>query len=185
MENYVLITWLNDFIFCPYSIYLHNVYNYFEQDNYYTTKQTAGAHAHKSIDTNTYNTHKDDIVGLSVYSAEFELCGKIDILHKKNKLLVERKRKIVTIYDGYLLQLYAQYYCLTEMGYQIEKLALHSLVDNKRYYVDMPDYIWHNKLENILNAIKTYDPDKTKFRVNSNKCNCCIYNSLCDKAILD
>lgn len=26
MENYISISTLNDFIFCPYSIYLHNVY---------------------------------------------------------------------------------------------------------------------------------------------------------------
>ena len=26
MDNYISISTLNDFIFCPYSIYLHNVY---------------------------------------------------------------------------------------------------------------------------------------------------------------
>ena len=32
MNNYISISQLNDFIFCPYSIYLHNVYMEADED---------------------------------------------------------------------------------------------------------------------------------------------------------
>ena len=36
-------------------------------------------------------------------------------------------------------QLYAQYFCLTEMGYEVEKLKLYSLDDNKVYEIPLPN----------------------------------------------
>lgn len=62
MEDYILISWLNDYIFCPYSIYLHNIYNNVDNSVYYTTAQTKGKTAHTSIDNNHYSTHKSIMV---------------------------------------------------------------------------------------------------------------------------
>jgi CRISPR-associated protein Cas4 len=50
MDDYISISSLNDFIFCPYSIYLHNVYMETDEDNYHATPQTRGKVAHQSID---------------------------------------------------------------------------------------------------------------------------------------
>lgn len=36
------ISTLNDFIFCPYSIYLHNVYIDTDEGNYHAKPQTRG-----------------------------------------------------------------------------------------------------------------------------------------------
>ena len=36
-------------------------------------------------------------------------------------------------------QLYAQYFCLREMGYEVEKLKLYSLDDNKVYEIPLPN----------------------------------------------
>lgn len=50
-ENYISISTLNDFIFCPYSIYLHNVYMESDEGLYHATPQTRGRNAHETIDT--------------------------------------------------------------------------------------------------------------------------------------
>lgn len=183
METYIPISWLNDFIFCPYSIYLHNVYNYLDENVYHTTSQSKGKHAHSSIDNNNYSTHKDDIVGIYVYSNQLEVCGKIDIYHQKSHLLVERKRQIKTIYDGYIFQLFAQYFCLEEMGYKVEGLALHSLIDNKRYPVELPHGYFLDKFRQTLDKVKNFDPNLYEIKPNIQKCRACIYRDLCDKTM--
>ena len=48
MEDYISISTLNDFIFCPYSIYLHNVYMDTDEELYHATPQTKGRIAHES-----------------------------------------------------------------------------------------------------------------------------------------
>ena len=40
-EDYISISTLNDFIFCPYSIYLHNVYMESDEGLYHATPQGA------------------------------------------------------------------------------------------------------------------------------------------------
>ena len=38
MEDYIAISTLNDFIFCPYSIYLHYVYMETDESVYHVTR---------------------------------------------------------------------------------------------------------------------------------------------------
>ena len=49
MIDYISISTLNDFIFCPYSIYLHNVYMETDETMYHATPQTQGQMAHETI----------------------------------------------------------------------------------------------------------------------------------------
>lgn len=46
MEDYIPISQLNDFVFCPYSIYLHNVYMETDEGLFHTSPQTQGKIAH-------------------------------------------------------------------------------------------------------------------------------------------
>lgn len=50
MDDYISISTLNDFVFCPYSIYLHNVYMETDERLYHATPQTRGRIAHETID---------------------------------------------------------------------------------------------------------------------------------------
>jgi CRISPR-associated protein Cas4 len=50
MYDYIAISTLNDFIFCPYSIYLHNVYITCEEELFHAVPQTRGKAAHETID---------------------------------------------------------------------------------------------------------------------------------------
>lgn len=175
------ISYLNDFIFCPRSIYFHQCFGRSSKRLYHSTDQIEGISAHKTIDNFTYSTSKDILQGLDVYSETYNLFGKIDIYDAKKHLLIERKKTIKVIYDGYIFQLYGQYFCLTEMGYDVEELKLYSMEDNKSYPVSLPKNKApiFEKFEALIETMKSFlmeDP----FEPNKNKCDHCIYNTICD-----
>lgn len=64
IDDYIAISTLNDFIFCPYSIYLHNVYMDTDEGLYHATPQTKGKIAHQSIDWKYSNMLENTIVVL-------------------------------------------------------------------------------------------------------------------------
>ena len=184
MEELIPISTLNDFIFCPYSIYLHNVYMDADEDIYHATPQTKGKEAHKAIDKKVASTKKMDLVSLSVYSEKFGIMGKIDIYKGDRKLLVERKYQLKQIYQGQYYQLWAQYFCMIEMGYDVDHIAFYEISTNKMIPIDLPKDKERNELESFIKKYKTYNPLKP-ISINQNKCAHCIYCNLCDKTETD
>ena len=71
IDDYIAISTLNDFIFCSYSIYLHNVYMDTDEGLYHAIPQTRGKIAHQSIDTKKASNRKDD---LFKYVREYYRC---------------------------------------------------------------------------------------------------------------
>lgn len=61
MEETIIISYLNDFIFCPISIYFHKLYGNRDKLLYQSEYQLNGTDAHKTIDQKTYTTSKDGI----------------------------------------------------------------------------------------------------------------------------
>jgi len=59
MESYIKLSTLNDFIFCPKSIYYHNLYDNYEKKLYQEEAQIAGTIAHEAVDNKTYSSRKD------------------------------------------------------------------------------------------------------------------------------
>lgn len=178
MESPLQISKLNDFIFCPHSIYFHNLYGNYNESVFHDTPQQTGKIKHESIDKKIYSTSRDILQGIEIYCENLNLIGKIDIFNKKTGELIERKAKINKIYDGYILQLQVQYFCLREMGYKVKSLSLHSLVDNKRYPVPMPTSKDLAKLKKLIKQIDAFDPASVK-NTNLKKCQGCIYKELC------
>lgn len=181
MEQYIQITKLNDFVFCPLSLYLHGLYEKYDQNIYHEEAQTAGKIKHENIDEGRYSSRKRYLQGLPVYSERFNLMGKIDIYDKEEKVLIERKNKIDKIYDGYRYQLFAQFECMWEMGYPVEKMYLHSLLDNKRYEINPPDIEDMIKFVDIVNSINKTNLYRFKKGANPKKCDRCIYRELCNQ----
>ncbi len=179
MEENIIISNLNDFIFCPRSIYFHNLYHSYDESVYHTTFQSAGKIAHKNIDSSVYSSKKQFLQGIPVYSEELGVIGKIDLFDVKNDTLIERKNKIQTLYEGYYLQIYAQYFCLIEMGFEVKELFFHSLSDNKRFPVELPGAREKNRLKEAINQMKDFSLDDS-FSQNPKKCQMCIYKELCD-----
>jgi CRISPR-associated exonuclease Cas4 len=180
MEQNIIISNLNDFIFCPRSIYFHNLYSSYDEHLYHSTYQAKGKNAHKKIDDNKYSTKRSILEGIDIFSEELGVIGKIDLFDIDTKTLTERKKKIKTIYEGYYLQIYAQYFCLIEMGYKVIKIRFHSLADNKTFNVEIPSEKDKKRLIEIIGKMRSFNLDDKKFIQNSNKCRMCIYNQLCD-----
>lgn len=179
MEPYIQISKINDFIFCPKSIYFHGLYENFSEKTYHQSPQVKGKIKHESIDQGKYSTAKKYLQGLEIYSEKYNLAGKIDIYDAENKTLTERKNKINKIYDGYRYQLYAQYFCLKEMGYEVNNLFFYSMSDNKKYEIDLPTPSETAEFEAILDKIRNFDMLKNNFSPNPVKCAQCIYKELC------
>lgn len=183
MGNYILISNLNDFTFCPYSIYLHNVYMDTDEDIYKAEPQTRGKIAHESVDEKT-SSSKNEIQSLPISSDELGVMGKIDVYRQKEKLLIERKYKLKNIYRGQLYQIWAQYYCMIEMGYEIDKIAFYEISTNKMIPLDLPTDNEKQELQELIYKYRNYNLEDN-FTLNENKCLHCIYCNLCDKTSVE
>jgi len=183
MENYIKISNLNDFIFCPKSIYFHELYGKYNHQTYQSTDQIIWKNNHISIDNKDYSTSQNVIQSLAIFSDKYQLVGKIDLYHIDKKSLIERKTYINKIYDGYKYQLYAQYFCMIEMWYEIDKMQIYSLKDNKSYIIQIPNQEEISKFEDFIKNYKEFDICKSKISINPEKCKKCIYSELCDTTI--
>lgn len=184
MEDYIALSTLNDFIFCPYSIYLHNIYMGADEDVYHATPQTKGKTAHIKVDNKTTSCGTNDIVALPVFSDELGIMGKIDVYKKQEKWLIERKYELKQIFRGQLYQIWGQYFCMTEMGYAIEKMSFYEISTNRMIAIEIPNKFNKDELSKFIEMFKTYDPTQ-KIHINTNKCKHCIYCNLCDKIDLE
>lgn len=186
MFDYIPITYLNDFIFCPRSIYFHQLCEGENQMLYHRKEQTNGRLKHESIENKNYSTKKNILQGIYVYSEKYKLCGKIDLFDIGKGVLSERKARIKEIYDGYVFQLYAQYFSLIEMGYKVKKLSLYSYADNKVYNILLPceNIEMLKKFENTIFKINSFNFEINYSEINKQKCINCIYEPLCDVSII-
>ena len=186
MEAYLKITYLNDFIFCPMSIYYHELFGRTEPLLYHDMPQLNGKAAHQTIDNAKYSTNKKILQGTTVYSSKYALCGRIDTFDIDKGILTERKKKISTIYDGYVYQLYAQCLCLREMGYIVKNIRFWSKDDNKIYPILLPedDPEKFQQFEEIINKLTGFNLESF-VPSNIQKCRSCIYRIFCDKAMED
>lgn len=184
MDDLIRITMLNDYIFCPASIYFHNLYGGRDDMTFKGKSQLDGKKAHETIDNESYLKHRKILSGIDVFSEKYGLIGKIDIYDEQKHCLIERKKKIKQIYDGYIFQLYAQFFCMEEMGYKVDALFLHSMDDNKRYNVPLPveKPEMLDKFERVIREMRTTDIE-TFHQDNPLKCENCIYFEACDRGI--
>jgi CRISPR-associated exonuclease Cas4 len=187
METYLPITYLNDFVFCPYSIYLHQVFDTNAEDLYSASPQQKGKASHMDIDVfepASYETDEAILKGIYVISTRLGVYGRIDTLFVKEKRLVESKYEIKTLYRGYYYQLWCQYFALVEMGYHLEQLQFFSIKDSKYFEVPMPKTEELNELKQHIKKIAWFDFE-APLKVNPEKCKRCIYAALCDKTTHD
>lgn len=184
MEDYIMISQLNDFIFCPYSIYLHNIYMEASEDIYHAKPQTRGRIAHETVDNKTASHSKKTLTGMSVYSIKYGLMGKIDVYRTDECKLIERKYQLKNIFQGQIYQLWAQMFCLEEMGYKVKHLAFYETSTNKMIPVSMPTKEDESIFATFIQRFRNYNP-LDSINTNPNKCCHCIYCNLCDRTELE
>lgn len=185
MENPIAISKLNDFIFCPVSIYFHDLDIETEKMTYQSAFQLNGSAAHEAIDEKRYSTKKEIFQGIDIYCDKYNLYGKIDLFDNEKGILTERKKKISKIYDGYIYQLYGEYFSMVEMGYDVKEIRLYSMSDNKVYPIDLPQENdkYYEGFINVINDINNFE--FTNYTPSSiNKCENCIYEELCSYSLL-
>jgi len=198
MEQYIKLSTLNDFIFCPKSIYYHNLYDNYEKNLYQEEAQKEGTKIHETIDNRTYSTSKHILQWISVYNEYYKIAWKIDIFNVKTWELIERKTQIQTsspapllkgegskklvpkIYLGYRYQLWGQMFCLEEMWYEVKSLWIYSVKDNKKYRIYKPSTNQLLDFEKFLRKYREFRLDDKNFKQNTKKCIKCIYRELCD-----
>jgi CRISPR-associated protein Cas4 len=184
MENYITISQLSEFSFCPYSIYLRNIYRDVGEEVYYSAPLVRGRIAHESVDQKTAVCDEDTLLALPVYSERYGLMGKIDVYEGKNKRLVEHKYRLRGIYQGQVYQLWAQLFCMREMGYLVEHLAFYEISTGKMIPQALPTAEDERQFEAFLHRFRTYNPERA-ITINPNKCQHCIYCNLCDKTEME
>jgi CRISPR-associated protein Cas4 len=157
MDSAIPISAINDFLFCPKSLYLHSVYSSFATNTYHDTPQIQGGIAHENIEKGQYTTSKHVLQGLSVYSERLGVKGKIDIYDMEKGFLIERKYRVKQLYKGFQYQLYAQMYCLEEAGFSVKRLFIQSLSDNKRYEIALPAEKEKQEFEKVIAEMKAFN----------------------------
>ncbi len=177
MFSEIPISVLNDFAFCPRSIYFHGVYGALDDRHYKAALQKTGKLKHAASDAGTYSSRKRYLQGMDVSSAEYGLVGKIDIYDTETKTLIERKTKISHVFDGYKWQVLGQIVCLEEAGYEVREAILHSLSDNLKYTIVVSADDWE-KFFRLLDNIRSFRIENAPF-VDEKKCSSCIYRTLC------
>ena len=180
-----MITQLNDFIFCPRSIFFSSIYrDSVSEDVFHQGSQRQGLVNHAAIDENRYSSRKSIITGMTVYSEKYNLLGRIDIFDTETGTLTERKYSITAVYPGFRYQLYAQYFALTEEGFAVKHMRLYSSKDNKIYPIDLPGEREIREFEDVISALRAFSLEDP-FVPEKNKCRCCIYAPICDADIAD
>lgn len=180
MESVLTMTQLNDFIFCPRSLYYNGIYRTSAGvETYHQVPQKDGLAVHAAIDQGRYSSRKCVLQGTMVYCEKYNLLGRIDVFDSSSGILTERKNSITAIYDGFRYQLYAQYFALMEMGYSVKELRLYSAKDNRIYPIPLPIESDVMNFEHTLHCMREWSPERA-FIPNPKKCRACIYSSLCD-----
>ena len=152
---------------------------------YKATPQIAGTIAHVKTELYTATKQSKDILSLQVYSDELGVVGEIDVYKLDKKQLIERKNTLKVIFRGQLYQLWAQYFCMVEMGYEIESMAFHEISTGKLIPINIPKDKEKQELKDFIKKYVNYVPDKDIIPINKNKCLHCIYCNLCDKIDLE
>lgn len=155
-----------------------------DEDLYHAVPQVRGTVAHKATDSKSSSTQKDVILALPVFSERFHLMGKIDVYKRKEKKLVERKYQLKRIFQGQIYQLWAQFFCMREMGYIVESLAFYEISTNRMIPISLPSSEVECQFEKFVSDFLNYDPS-SPIKINPNKCSHCIYCNLCDKTDLE
>ena len=151
-----------------------------DEDIYKASPQINGTNAHEAIDQKVYSHKKNILLALPIISEELGVFGKIDTYKAAERTLIEKKYQLKQIYQGQIYQLWAQYFCMVEMGYEVEKICFYEISTNKTIPIKIPTNNDKDELIKIIDQFKNFNPE-SEIKSNNNKCIHCIYCSLCDK----
>lgn len=184
-DTLIPISLIGNYLYCPYSIYLHNVYMETDDSVYKAEHLYKGSVVHRAVDEKRMDNRKEVLQAFPVFSERMGLVGKIDVFNVKTGELVERKTKVDRIYPRHIYQLWAQLFCLREMGYDVTKLSLYDYTANKKHDVKIPTVKDEEDFVSFIKAMRDYNPSEDVVDVHEQKCRYCIFTNMCDKTEVD
>lgn len=172
---------LNDFIFCPFSIYFHNIYKSYNKLIFQDIKQVKGSNVHQNIDKKLYKK-KSWIENLPLFSEKFLVYGFADLYNFEKGILLERKLIIKNnkLFFGQRMQLIAQAACLNERNLLLNEIKVFSKEDNKIYLINLPTDKDYYELNKLIDRIINFNFNSEE-NINPRKCLNCIYKNWCYK----
>ncbi len=175
-----MISNINDFMFCPASIYYHNLMYDADRMMTQSRSQINGTHAHKTIEEKRYSSKKSVLHGISVYCEKYGTVGRIDLFDTDKGILTERKKHQSVVYKGLIFQVYAQCFSLEEMGYDVREIRIYSMDDNRVFPITHPrdDPKTVAEFERTLENMRNFDLFSF-VQENPAKCERCIYEPMC------
>ena len=180
MEETIPITAINDFLFCPKSLYWGNIARRsLAKDSYQESAQKAGTLSHGNVDSGRYSTRKTVFSGFPVYCEKYGLMGVIDVYDSGSGTIIERKRTVRAVWEGFRMQVFAQALSLMESDFPVKRIKIHSLTDNRTYDVGLPARQDVDRLEEILGEMRSFSP-WDEFDPDRKRCPRCPYRHLCD-----
>lgn len=194
MEDYLLISGIQHFIFCRRQWALIHIEQLWEE-NFFTVD---GQIKHKKVDEGNASELKNNvriIRSLPIISHELKIQGKCDVVElqadeegayfskydEKYKVYpIEYKRGRPKRNNSDVMQLLAQAMCLEEMlGLKIEKGACFYFENRRRHEVLFTESL-RNELIDIINEMNNYyDRNYTPKVKKGSKCKTCSLNNLC------
>lgn len=184
-DTLIPISLIGNYLYCPYSIYLHNVYMETDDSVYKAEHLYKGSAVHRAVDEKRSDNRKDVLQAFPVYSERLGLVGKIDVFNMRTGELVERKTKVDRIYPRHIYQLWAQMFCLKEMGYTVTSLSLYDYTSNKKHVVELPSSQEEDDFGQFIEKMRAYNPCEDTIDVNEHQCRHCIFTNMCDKTTIE
>ena len=178
MDGLIPISNLNDFLFCPYSIYLHGIYQGAEEQAVKATVQNEGTRAHKEKEKTAEGAK---LVSLPVLSEKLGVFGIIDKYDPASGILTEYKNHLDRVFEGQIIQLQCQALCLSEMGYHVTELRLFDIFKGTAVDIGFPNGKDRRRITELIEEYRGWSPER-EIQVNPAKCRKCIYCALCEKS---
>ncbi len=176
----VLISALNDYVFCPRRCALHHIEGMWS-DNEHTT---IGSLLHEHTDTPGYETDGDVVLlrGLPLYSSRYGLTGKADIVEMRagRPTPVEYKKGKRRKFENDDVQLCAQAFCLEEMfGVTVEEGFIYHAASRRRRRVTFDANLRAETLQAIEAVRRLLAEGRVPAAVLAPRCDGCSLRSVC------
>ena len=186
-NNQILISWIEEYTYCPRRFYLKVIENYTGSNIY----MVEGIINHKNVDRQRTEKRKDyvQVFSLEVYSKKYDLYGKCDcveFLYSENGVYIpflNNKYKVIPIEykhghtrneKEYNLQLIAQVICIEEMyDCHIEEGYIYYTDSKERYRVIFDEKQRKEtiaKINEIKQELKTARLIEPKYMKRCHKC---------------
>ncbi len=176
----VLISALNQYVFCPRRCALMHIEGMWS-DNEHTT---IGSLLHEHTDTPGYETDGDVVLlrGLPLYSSRYGLTGKADIVEMRagRPTPVEYKKGKRRKFENDDVQLCAQAFCLEEMfGVTVEEGFIYHAASRRRRRVTFDANLRAETLQAIEAVRRLLAEGRVPAAVLAPRCDGCSLRSVC------